>query len=450
MPVKKTQVSCPNCRQPVIIEVQQLFDLNTDPQAKQRLLSGRANLIQCPTCRYQGQYATPLVYHDPAKELLLTFVPPELGLPMDMQERVVGPFITQAVNALPQEKRKAYLLRPKTMLTFQTLLETILEGDGITKEMIQAQQQRLNLLQRLVDVTDAGALAEVARQEDKLIDEEFFAILNRLVESSLAQGDEKMARRLTQLQQSLLPLTTFGKAVQAQSQELEAAVTALQSLGNQLTREKLLALIVEAPTDARLQAYVSLIRQGMDYQFFQLLSERIDKARPEARLPLAELREKLLQWTREYDDQIAAELAATHKLLEALLAAENLEETLMENAAQIDERFAQVLQAELEKAHRTQDRARFEKLQSILTILQQLSAPPPEMAFLNDLVSAPDSNARKALLEARPSEITPEFMEALAAIKAQIEAQGEPELLEQVNQVYDEVLRFSMRMRMNG
>ena len=55
------------------------------------------------------------------------------------------------MNSLPQEKRKAYLLRPQTMLTMQSLIERILEGDGITKEMIQEQQKRLALLQRMVE-----------------------------------------------------------------------------------------------------------------------------------------------------------------------------------------------------------------------------------------------------------------------------------------------------------
>ena len=77
----KTQVSCPNCRQPVIADIEQLFDLFTDPAAKQRLLSGTFNQIQCQVCGYQGALATPIVYHDPEKELLLTFVPPELNLP---------------------------------------------------------------------------------------------------------------------------------------------------------------------------------------------------------------------------------------------------------------------------------------------------------------------------------------------------------------------------------
>ena len=129
--------------------------LVVDPQAKQRFLSGASNMANCQSCGYQGPLSTPVVYHDPEKELLLTYFPPELGLPMNEQERLIGPLITQVMNKLPPEKRKAYLLRPQTMLTQQAMIERVLEGEGITREMMEASQQRLNLLQRLLGASCA-------------------------------------------------------------------------------------------------------------------------------------------------------------------------------------------------------------------------------------------------------------------------------------------------------
>ena len=63
----KTRINCPNCRQPVVAEIEQLFDIGADPQAKQKLLSGAVNVLQCQSCGYVGSLATPLVYHDPEK-----------------------------------------------------------------------------------------------------------------------------------------------------------------------------------------------------------------------------------------------------------------------------------------------------------------------------------------------------------------------------------------------
>ncbi len=171
----QTRISCPNCRQPLMADVEQLFDVNADPSAKQKLLSGGVNVIQCPNCGYRGNLATPLVYHDADKELLLTFFPPEVGLKRDDQERLIGQLINQVVNKLPQEKRKGYLLRPQSVLTLQGLVERVLEADGVTKEMLQAQQQRLNLLQRLMSAPE-NSRSELARQEDAIIDSGLFHI----------------------------------------------------------------------------------------------------------------------------------------------------------------------------------------------------------------------------------------------------------------------------------
>ncbi len=301
----KTRMTCPNCHQPIVADIEQLFDVGKDPSAKQMLLSGAINTFQCPNCGFSGNLATPIVYHDPDKELLITFVPPEVGLPRNEQERLIGSLINQVVSGLPQEKRKAYLLQPKQALTMQGLIESILQADGITHEMIQAQQVRLKLVERLANASD-DVIEEVAKQENKNMDAEFFAILRRLIEASLMAGDQDLAQRLAQLQQKLLPLTTVGRELQDQAKEVEAALADLQKAGRELNREKLLDFVINAPNEVRLKAYVSFARPLMDYSFFQLLSERIDRARSDGRARLASLRDNLLEWTQEVDRQVEA------------------------------------------------------------------------------------------------------------------------------------------------
>ena len=149
---------------PITADIQQLFDVGANPQDKQIFLSGTHNIANCSNCGFQGMLGTPLVYHDPEKELLLTYVPAELALPMQEQERIIGPLITQAVNNLPAEKRKGYLFNPRTMLTLQGMLETVLEADGITKEMIQEQETRVKLIQRLLTASEE-ARVQMIQQE---------------------------------------------------------------------------------------------------------------------------------------------------------------------------------------------------------------------------------------------------------------------------------------------
>lgn len=440
----KTRVSCPKCRQPLVAEIDSLFDLNVDPTAKQRLLSGTANLIQCPSCGYQGSYPTPIVYHDPDKELLLTYVPAEMGLPMNEQERVLGNYINQAVNKLPQEKRKAYLLRPQAVLTLQGLMERILEADGITREMIQAQQKRLNLLQRILEA-NPDSWAEIASQEDASIDSEFFSLLQQLIETALSSGDQESARQLTEIQKLLLEHTTFGRQLKKQAEEIESAMKELQAAGRDLTREKLLQMVIDAPNETRLQAYVSLARPGMDYQFFQLLSERVDRARGDGRSRLVDLREKLLQMTQEVDQRLEARLQAIRKLLEAVLQSKDPAETMAQYLPAVDEYFLRELNQAMDAARQKGDLDRLGRLQKVMDVIQQASAPPPEVALIEELIDAPDDEVRRQILEANSAAITPEFMSALSSITSQVESSNDAELIARVKAVHRQALRFSMQ-----
>ncbi len=440
----KTRVNCPNCRQPIVVEVEQLFDVASDPSAKQKLLSGAVNVIACQYCGYQGSLATPIVYHDPDKELLLSYMPPEMGLPRNEQERILGGLINQVINRLPQEKRKGYLLRPQSTLTMQGLVERVLEGEGITREMIQAQQQKMNLLQRLISAAP-DVRQTIAQQEDQLIDAEFFSLISRLAEASLAAGDQRSARALAELQRSLLPITTFGKELQAQSQEYEAAINSLRELGDQLTREDLLDVVVAAPNDTRLQALVRLTRPAMDYEFFQMLSQRIERARSDGRARLIEIREKLLELTREIDGMIEERRKAIRGVIEKMLQAPDTSKAMAENLDLVDEMFLGELDALLAEARKQGNLERSAKIQQLLAVIQEASAPPPEVKLIETMLEAEDDASRQALIEQNAAQITPEFISALTNVMTQLQSTGDEELIKRIQAVHRQVLRFSMK-----
>ena len=145
-----TQIPCPNCNTPVPARIEQLLDVGRDPSAKTRLLSGSLNHLRCPACGFEGQAATPLVYHDPEKELLLTFTPMELNINKNEQEKIIGQIISRLSESLPAEQRKAYLLQPQGALTMQGLIDQVLEADGITKEEIEAQRAKMRLFEQFL------------------------------------------------------------------------------------------------------------------------------------------------------------------------------------------------------------------------------------------------------------------------------------------------------------
>jgi len=452
MPPKKTQISCPRCRQPVVAQIEQLFDVTSDPGAKQRLLGSVSNFAICQSCGYNGPLATPIVYHDADKEFLLTYFPGELGVPLNEQEKLIGPLITQVANRLPPEKRKAYLLRPQSFLTYQSLIERVLGADGITPEMIQAQQKRVSLVERLLSASSAEVRSEIIKQSAALFDAEFFAIFNRLVEGTLTSGQEQAARAIDDIQKQLLAETEYGRKVASQTNEIQEALKTLQAAGKGLDRQKLLSILVEAPNDDRLNALVSFTRPGLDYLFFQSLTERIEKGSGEERKKLETLREKLLEVTRKIDQRAEEEFKRAEALLGTLLSAENIQQATTEHLEEINDVFVQVLNRALQDANKKNDSVLMPKLQQIVAVLQKASAPPPELALLEEMLAAPDETALNKMIEQHAAEITPEFSSIVASVISRSEEQAgdkqsdeEAQMLEKLQAIYRAILKFTMK-----
>ena len=444
----KTKISCPNCRQPIIADLEQLFDVGANPAAKQTILSGAFNIVTCQLCGYQGNVATPLVYHDPDKELLITYFPPEIGLPQNEQERLLGQLINQAVNRLPQEKRKGYLLRPQPVLTVQGLIDRILEAEGITREMIQAQQQRVGLIQRLLSIMDESVQVSVIQENDQLIDANFFALLQRLQEGALNASDEGTANLLAGVQSRVMEHSTYGRELKSQIGEVEAAITELRSLGRQLTREKLLDLAINAPNENRLQAYVSLARGGMDYAFFQLLSERIDKAREDGRNRLVELREQLLAYTRDFDAQLNQRLQQARQALENILSSEDISQAMEQALPEIDDFFLQALSQVAEEARKAGDVAKMEKLGQLMNFIQQVAKPPPELELIETLLQAGSEAEMRQILEANRDQVTSDFLNFLSGASAQALKGDDQEVSQKLQAINRLALRMSMEMQL--
>ena len=447
----QTQIACPRCKQMITANVEQLFDVTADPQAKQRLLSGQSNHARCPYCGYQGRLATPVVYHDNEKELLLTFFPAELGLPMNEQERMIGPLIKQVTDRLPPEKRKAYLLKPQANLTYESMLETILGKDGITPEMLKEQQERVGLIEKLIQITTKDVRSELIKQNAKMIDEQFFALFSRIAQSALSSGQEQIARALIDLQTQLLEETEYGRQLKESVGELEAAQKVLQEAGQGLTREKLLDFVLEAQTDARIRAYVSLARGGMDYVFFQNLSERIDQSSGDEKTRLEGIREKLLQFVNDVDKQMEARYKQAQDFVESLLAQEDIEKATQANLENFTQDALEIAQQLLRQASEKNDYARMGKLQKMIQVLQAASAPP-EVMFIEQLIQLPDAAAIEAALTQNEAMLTQPLLDTLSGLVTQMESQADnPEakaMGERLSEVYKIALKLSMKKNM--
>jgi len=447
----KSQIKCPRCQQPNIVLIEQLIDVSAEPESKQRFLGGSTNHVNCSACGYSGNLATPIVYHDNEKELLLTFFPPELGVPLNEQERIFGPLVNKVVDKLAPEKRKAYLFRPQSFLTYQSLVERILGAEGITPEMIKAQQGKANLLERLLAASTDEIRKSIIQKDEALVDAEFFALFSHLMESASKSGQENIIKQMETIEQLLLTETSFGKELQSQSIEIEEAGKTLQAAGDKITREKLLDILIDAPNEIRLSALVSYTRPGLDYQFFQLLTERIEKNQGSEKEKLSNLRDKLLDITKEIDQRMEAERNRAVDLLQEIMTAENLEKTLTEHLPEINEIFIRALNLGLQQASENNDQTSLGKLKEIVDILQKFSAPPPEYGLLQKFIEAPDESSLNNLISKHDSEITPEFTQFLSGIIAgsdgktgSLKDNSDEKVLDQIRIVYRAILKYSM------
>ena len=449
-----TQIACPQCRRMIQANVEQLFDVTQDPQAKQRLLAGLSNMARCPNCGFHGRLATPIVYHDAEKELLLTYFPPELNTSLNEQERLTGPLIKQVMDRLPAQKRKAYLLSPVANLTYESLIETILGKDGITPEIIKVQQERLGLVERLLQAGTPEIRSELIKQSAALIDEQFFALFGRLLQGAAGSGQESVARDMSALQKQLLEETELGRELQQSVDELETAGKALQEAGPTLTREKLLDLILSSPNDARLRAYVSLARAGMDYTFFQTLTDKIDASKGDEKLRLETLRTKLLAYVDEVDRQLEARYKQATNLVEAILKEDDVDRVTRDRLGEFTQDTVDISSQMLRQASEKNDYARMGKLQKMLQVLQEASAPPPEVGLIEDLLQAPDDEAVNRLLVEHDALINDQFLEALSGLVSQVAAQdkaGSPDakrVADRLQAVHKIALGYSMKKRM--
>jgi hypothetical protein len=371
-------------------------------------------------------------------------------VPLNEQEKIIGPLIKQVMDRLPPEKRKAYLLNPTPHLTYESLIQTILSKDGITPEMLKEQQERVSLIERLLQVTSNDVRSELIKQNINLFDEQFFALFSRLAQSAAASGQESVARAMVDIQKQLLEETEFGRGLKESVGELEAAQKSLQELGQGITREKLLDLVLASPNDARLQAYMSLARGGMDYQFFQLLSDRIEKASGEEKARLEGIREKLLNFTNEYDKQMEARYKQAQQFVESLLKQSDVVKAVHNNLDGFTQDTVDIVNQMLRQASEKNDYERMGKLQKMMEVLRQVSTPP-EVGFLERLLDAPDEASLEKMMEENKDLINDQFMEALIGLVAQVDAaaeQGNTEakaLAEKLSTVYKTALKFSMK-----
>ncbi len=434
-------VTCPSCHSRFMAPVLTIIDVGEHPEIKAPFLLGQINIAACPQCGNAGRLGAPLVYHDPDKELLLTYLPPELGLTEADQQRIIGDLTNRVMSALPPEKRKGYLLRPRSFLRLEGLIEAVLQADGVTPEMLESQRAKAALLDRLLRAGSEQARQIVAQENDDLIDAEFFRLLALNIELTEMEGQSQLAAELRELRRQLLGWTTTGRQIAAREQ-------AIQELGPRVSRETLLEKLVNAALagDAlRVETMVTVARPLIDYLFYQQLTERIEAAEQAGKAPEAEalkaLRQQVLDLTAQLDERVRQASQEAARFLDQILASEDLEQAVRANLDRFDPLLLEVLASALDEAEQMGPPERAAKLRRVSDILLQLvqESQPAEIQFINQLLAADYPNGTRALLEQNRDRLDGELLELMRAIEEDVRQDGRTELSQRLAEIQRQV-----------
>jgi hypothetical protein len=407
-----TSINCPNCRTPFTAPVQQVIDVQSDPDARSHLLSGQLNAIICPHCGFQGVLNTPFLYHDADLELALVYMPMELGMSDMERQQAIGDLTNRLMQQLPAEARKGYLLQPRAFFTVESLVDAMLEVDEATRELVETQQRVFELIEKLreLDPEDNLAVAEFVGTNDDEIDETFFRLLDVMISVAENQGQAPDVLRLTQHRDSLLEKSTVGRRLKAQR-------AAIETLASNPTRDTLIEQLIATEDETVRQALVTVGRQLLDYAFFQSLTARIDAAATagdeDTKARLVALRKEVQEIRDRVDSMAMAVLDERAGLLRNLILEDDPQQMLIEHVMEIDDAFLGVLASNIQQAEREGRQDLVKRFRNIGDIAIQLlnELAPPEFRLVNQIAAAENDDQVRQLLEQERERLDESFLE---------------------------------------
>jgi hypothetical protein len=370
-------------RQPQTSPIQ-VLDVGRDPQIKNALLSGRI----------QGLTA-PFMYHDPSKQLALVLMPMEMNLRDTDQQRIIGQMTQAVMRNLPEDAPRGYLLQPKTFFSFQSLIEEILQADGVSPETIRAQEEKANLLRELARINDPQLLRERVRENDAKIDGAFFDIFAATLDANVSAGRESNVRALDALQKIIIEESTYGKGVGAR-------MTLVEKFRKSPTREVLLEQLIGAADKESREILITLGRQLLDYAFFQQLTSKVDEVVDQTEKDkLIALRKEVQDVRDKVDAAQKAFMQEKTQLIQTIASSKDPLQTARQYADMIDDAFFQILQMNAQAAQQRNDENSLKALEAINDIAMQIMAErqPPEVQMVNALLAADYPDETKKMLE---------------------------------------------------
>jgi hypothetical protein len=384
--------------------------------------------------------SVPLVYHDSSKELLFCLVSQQLGLSEPERQRIIGQLTNAIINSLPPERRKGYLLQPKQFLSLQTLVEAVLEADGITKEMLEQQEARVQLIVELAEATDDPLrLAAVIQEHQSEIDLDLFALLAAQIQMAEEQQSQS-ADQLVRLRQALIEQTQVGQKVGERERALESA---LQDIDEHTTREDLIARIEalqEEHAEQVLSMLIAVARPLIDYQFFQLLTQRIESLEENDAASAKGLKDKramILNIAQRLDAELRARTQEKAQLLSQILDSETPKEVIRAHLPEMDSVFISVLEANIAQSQQSDEHEAEAQLRAVRDMIVEVlqESAPPEIRFINQLLQAEYPDETRAMLRENQARLDDDMLSLFDALIGDLAERGDTETSERLAQI---------------
>ena len=230
-----TQAPCPECSQPVDLEIWLIVDLAERPDLAARIREGSLHAAPCPHCGHVGGVDAPLLIHDPERRRVL-FSPAQGTTPEQDREQAQGlmgllaetflhprpDYLTQA-SAVPRQVLPDVLDSDDPQAALEEIrgqaLRAMLEQADSDPEAraaleeLQRQMEENPLLRAIQALTEARSSAEVlaaVQAHPILLGDEADQMLRQSIESARQMGQEGMARHVEERYQTLRQIRERG------------------------------------------------------------------------------------------------------------------------------------------------------------------------------------------------------------------------------------------------
>jgi hypothetical protein len=344
-----------------------------------------------------GMVEAPFYYHDGSKELALVFLPLSLNLKREDQERLIGRLSNAVLDALPQDRKRMYVLQPKVVFSWDSFLEEAMQAEGISPDTLRRQRSHLDLIDRLAGLEGGDIESELEAQPEHTFGFDFLMLLAAAIRRADETGDDVRQERLERARQAVLRRAPD------------------RSAGPAMTYDEVIDAVDRAEAAGSLGAVVEVYRPLLDYAFYQALSQRIEAAEAEESERLRALRNKVLEASEHADERIKAELRVAAANLQRVLGSSDPRRALDELGESVNNGLLVLLQGNIEHARRTGQDQAASQLEAIhdLALTRLEERQPAITRILSRLLRAKSDEERLAIL--KRSTPPPELLDVLQA-----------------------------------